>query len=500
MARLSEILSDVVIRDTNLFSDREAGQIRTNSFEVTPGDIFVCVKGASRDGHDFICVAYERGASMIIAERVTPYLSANPAIPCIIVESTRKALSHMWNTLCGRPSDRMIFVAVTGTNGKTSTTYFLREIFRKAGYVTGLVGTVKCLSGERTDIIGESGVNSMTTPPPEKLYPELRKMADDGVEIVFLEASSHALSQDRLDPIRFELSVFTNLTPEHLDYHGDMESYFEAKLKLLALSKAALVNADDGWMAKIPGIADIPTATYSVKNESDFRAENAYCATKLHGVGYILAEREKLGERRFGVTCPLDGEFTVYNTLAAVSAARLFGIEPEVIREALSNCPRIPGRMEFLDVPERLGFEVCLDFAHTPDALGNTLSTLRRRVSPGGRLIVVFGCGGDRDRTKRPVMGKIASELADLAVITSDNSRSENPRAIIFDIIREITDRQKCRVVEKRAAAISFALGEAKRGDIVLLAGKGHEDYEIDSEGKHPFSERQIVFDTLAKL
>lgn len=486
MARLSELLPESEIIGTNLDSDPEISGLCSDSFSVKPGGAFICLAGGSHDGHDFICVAVDRGASLIIAERLTPWLEKHPDTRFLLVRNTRRAESVMWNNICGRPSERMQYVAVTGTNGKTSTTCFMRGIFREAGFVTGLIGTVKCLSGDRTDIIGESDVNSMTTPPPDKLYPELKRMADDGVEIVFLEASSHALSQHRLDPLRFRLSVFTNLTPEHLDYHGDMEHYFEAKLRLLALSDCAAVNVDDNWMARITR-CPIPVTTYSVGGEADFTAKDARCLTDRHGVSYRLSEPG--GE--YEITCPIDGMFTVHNTLAAASAARLFGISPEVIQKALADSPQIPGRMEMID--SGLGFDICVDYAHTPDALRLVLETLRAKLRRGGRLIAVFGCGGDRDRSKRPEMGRIASELADFAVITSDNSRSENPRAIIFDIIRGVGDRSKCRVVEKREKAIAYAISEARAGDIILLAGKGHEDYEIDSTGKHPFSERSVI-------
>ena len=496
MAKLSALLSRVKIKSARLADpDREVGALCTDSFGVSEGDAFICVPGTQHDGHDFICIAHDRGASLIIAERMTPYLEAHDELDCVIVENTRLAAAQMWNELCGRPSDRMIFVAVTGTNGKTSTTYLMREIFKAAGYVTGLIGTVKCISGERTDIIGESGVNSMTTPPPEKLYPELARMADEGVEIVFLEASSHALSQYRLDPIGFELAVFTNLTPEHLDYHGTMENYFASKRRLLELSRTAAVNLDDEWFKNLAD-GSIPTVTYSAKRDADFRAVNSSCRIGGEsGISYTLVENGA----HYPITCPIPGEFTVYNTLAAATAARLFGIKPGVIQKALAVCPQIPGRMERLEIPERLGFEVYIDYAHTPDALERALGTLRHRRSEDGRLIAVFGCGGDRDKSKRPVMGRIAAQLADLVIITGDNSRTENPRSIIFDIVHGIPDRSRCRVIERREAAIRAALGEARPGDVVLLAGKGHEDYEIDSSGKHPFSEKSIVLDALGE-
>lgn len=489
--KLSELVSNVEIIDSNLSSDPEINNLCTNSFEVEKGDVFIAVAGSEHDGHDFICIAHERGAVLIVTERMTPYLEKHSEIDFILVKSTRLAVSHMWNAFCGRPSDKMIFVAVTGTNGKTSTTYFLREIFNRAGYITGVVGTVKCFSGSRTDVIGESHVNSMTTPPPEKLYPELARMVSDGVEIVFLEASSHALAQYRLDPINFALAIFTNLTPEHLDYHGDMDSYFNAKLRLLKLSDCALVNADDKWMSRIVGYDDIPIKTFSVESNADFRAIEARCRIDFTGIAYGFSENASNIE----IECPIEGKFMIYNTLAAASAARLFAVRPQVIKEALVSMPQIPGRMEHLSIPNDFGFEVYIDYAHTPEALKLALDTLKARKKPNGRIIVLFGCGGDRDSTKRPAMGRIASENSDLTVITSDNSRSENPRTIIFDIIRGIADRSNCCVIEKRECAINYALNELCKDDILLLAGKGHEDYEIDSFGKHSFSERDIVND-----
>ena len=249
MATIAELTKKVGITQTNLDSfDMECGRLRTNSLECTYGDTFICIKGGKVDGHDFICTAVDHGARLIVCERVTVYLKDHPEIPYIAVENTRLAAAHMWNEYCGRPSDRLILVAVTGTNGKTSTTYFLREIFKAAGYVTGVIGTVRCLIGDKTEIISDSAdsnVNSMTTPTPEQLYPMLEKMADEGVEIVFMEASSHSLAQYRLDPLRFTVGIFTGLTQDHLDYHGTMEEYYLSKRSLFAMCGAAVINADD---------------------------------------------------------------------------------------------------------------------------------------------------------------------------------------------------------------------------------------------------------------
>jgi UDP-N-acetylmuramoyl-L-alanyl-D-glutamate--2,6-diaminopimelate ligase len=508
MAKLSQLLSQIAIIATNLSStDIELGAIKTNSFEVAEGDIFVCIKGGKFDGHDFICVAHERGASLVIVEHITAYLEAHPELKYVQVENTRLANAHMWNELCGRPSDKLILVAVTGTNGKTSTTYFLREIFKAAGYITGIVGTVKCLVGDNTEIINEvadSNVNSMTTPAPEKLYPELAHMAEEGVEIVFLEASSHSLAQYRLDPLKFAVGIFTNLSPEHLDYHGSMEEYFNAKKRLLSLCGVAVVNADDKYFSTLIGNVKVPLVTYSAccgagapincdGINADYTAKNPRCALAIGGIAYDLLEKGYL----YRITCPVYGDFTVYNTLAAISAARLFGIKPYVIANALENCPQVPGRMERVELPEDLDIEIFIDYAHTPDALEKVLDTLVSRKKPEGRLVVLFGCGGDRDKTKRPIMGRTATTIADFTIITSDNSRSENPRSIICDILRGVDKDASYKVIERRRDAIIYAIENSLPGDIILLAGKGHEDYEIDATGKHPFSEREIVLEAI---
>ena len=564
MAKLSALLYGTELLSSNFDPETvDSGELRCDSFKVAPGDTFICIKGQKYDGHDFICVAHERGAGVIICEHITEYLTSHPEIKYLIVKNTRIAEANMWNELCGRPSDRLIAVAVTGTNGKTSVTYFLREIFKAAGYKTGIVGTVKCMVGDLPEVLSESAeshVNSMTTPPPEVLYPELRHMADEGVEIVFLEASSHSLSQHRLDPLHFILGIFTNLSPEHLDYHGTMEEYYNAKKRLLGLCGAAVINADDSWFGRMAASCPIPHVTFSTlkatsadnaaannvisdntttdstatdtaaavnaasdiamtgntsndedktdkiksgKNTAANMKDDITIASGLAadytaitprltadgGITYDLLEAGRL----YRISCPIPGEFTVSNTLAAITAARLFKIAPETIVSALRNCPQIPGRMERLAL-DGLGFEVYIDYAHTPDALERTLRTLHALKRPEGRLNLLFGCGGDRDKSKRPIMGRIATTLADFTVITSDNSRGENPRAIICDILRGVDRTAKYKVIERREDAIHYIIEHSAQGDIILLAGKGHEDYEIDADGKHPFSERDIVY------
>ncbi|MBQ8248590.1 MAG: UDP-N-acetylmuramoyl-L-alanyl-D-glutamate--2,6-diaminopimelate ligase [Clostridia bacterium] len=500
MATIKELTKNVGIIRTNLDSlETECGRLRTNSLECTNGDTFICIKGGKVDGHDFICTAVEHGARIIVCERVTPYLETHPEIKYIVVQNARLASAHMWNEYCRRPSDRMILVAVTGTNGKTSTTFFLREIFKAAGYVTGVIGTVKCLIGDETDILSDSptsNVNSMTTPSPEVLYPELEKMADAGVEIVFMEASSHSLSQYRLDPLRFTVGIFTTFTQDHLDYHETMEDYYLAKRRLFELCDAAVINADTQVSERLRSEIRIPSVTYSICSDSADYTARSLRSDSLCGIAYDFCDKNDIWK----ISCPVSGRFMASNTLAAVSCARLFNIKPEVIAKALANCAQIPGRMEKVALPKECDFDVFIDYAHTPDALENVLHTLLALKKPGGRVVVVFGCGGDRDRSKRPIMGRIATTMAGLTVITGDNSRSENPRSIICDILRAAAEGADCKVIERRDKAIRWVIENHRPDDIILLAGKGHEDYEIDETGKHPFSESAIVLDCVRKL
>ncbi|MBQ8552460.1 MAG: UDP-N-acetylmuramoyl-L-alanyl-D-glutamate--2,6-diaminopimelate ligase [Clostridia bacterium] len=500
MAKLCELTRKVGITGTNLEGfNIECGTLRTNSLECRDGDTFICIKGGKVDGHDFICTAVEHGARLIVCERVTSYLEAHPEIPYITVENTRLASAHMWNEQCGRPSERLILVAVTGTNGKTSTTYFLREIFKRAGYVTGVIGTVRCLVGDEAVVLSdsaESHVNSMTTPTPDKLYPMLSHMADAGVEIVFMEASSHSLSQYRLDPLRFTVGIFTGLTQDHLDYHGDMEEYYRAKRRLFSLCGVAVINADDSYALRLASEIVIPSVTCSAQGRAaTYSASEAVCDAP-DGIAYTFRDKNEY----YRLTCPVAGGFTVSNTLAAASCARLFAIKPDIIAEALGECPQIPGRMERVSLPDGCDFEIFIDYAHTPDALENVLHTLLAMKKPDGRLVAVFGCGGDRDKSKRPIMGRIATTLANLTVITGDNSRTENPRSIICDILRGAAEGADCKVVERRDKAISYVIENHRPGDVILLAGKGHEDYEIDALGKHPFSEIEIIRETALRI
>ncbi len=497
MATLNALLKKVTVTKTNLDTfETECTGLCVNSLKCSEGDVFICITGERLDGHDFICTAVQRGASVIVCERITEWLAEHPEIKYVAVENTRLATAHMYNEYCGRPGERLLLVAVTGTNGKTSTTYFLREIFKRAGYTTGVIGTVKCLIGENEAVLSDSdlsSVNFMTTPSPEHLYPMLERMADAGIEIVLMEASSHSLSHYRLDPLRFIVGVFTGLTQDHLDYHGSMEDYYLAKRRLFSLCGTAVINADGVYSRRLCDEIITPSVTYSAEGRcADFMACDAR-AGSARGVSYTFCDRYGSED----VSCPISGQFTVTNTLAAASVARLFGIKKEVISAALAHALQIPGRMERVLLPDGCDFDVFIDYAHTPDALERVLRSLLAMKKPNGRLIAVFGCGGDRDKTKRPIMGRVATTLASLTVITGDNSRSENPRAIICDILRGAAEGADCKVIERRERAIRWVIENHRPDDIILLAGKGHEDYEIDADGKRPFSEKDIILQSV---
>lgn len=471
LQRLLETLKTEEVRITDPFSG--VNGIVSDSRQTKKGDIFVCLRGRKTDGHDHAFDAFVSGASLIVCEEVPPGLPETASFAR--VNDSRLALALLCDAFYGHPSEKLRVVGVTGTNGKTSTVEILRSLFSFSGIRTERIGT---LDGE------------MTTPDCEELYRRLAAYAGEGIDTVFMEVSSHALALRKVDAIGFSLGIFTNLTPEHLDFHADMDAYAAAKARLFSLSESALLNADDpyaGRMAKGAG----QTYTYSASaRAADFTAK-CVCESERGGTSFRWFHPD-------GMECvrtPLFGEINVSNALAAASAARLLGLSPDGIREGLSHLPPIRGRMEKL--PLDAPFSVYIDFAHTPDALEKVLLALLKNRKKGRKLILLFGCGGDRDRKKRAEMGRIASRYADYSVITGDNSRSEPIGVILDEILRGVDKESRYRVIPDRREAIGYALSLAGEGDIVLLAGKGHEEYEINAEGKKRFSEREIVSEYL---
>lgn len=457
--------------------DPDISEIVTDSASASPSSLFLAIRGLHRDGHDFLSRAAALGACAAVVE--PDYDGPDHGMLLIKTPDTRAASALLYSRFWGDPQNDLTIVCVTGTNGKTSVCHMLRAIWRGAGCKAELIGT-----------IGQP----LTTPDPPDLYRMLRQMADRGTKTVFMEASSHALALRKLSPLRPKYGIFTNLTPEHLDFHKDMENYLCAKAKLFQSCHTGIVNADDGYSAQLIRQSSCDIIRYSALTDAvDFTARNIV-SLGTGGIRYDCLTRNHL----FRIHSTIPGKFTVYNSLAAVACAYTEGISPDCIRYALRGMEAIPGRLERVSLPSRQ-FAVYLDFAHTPDALESILRTLREFMPKRGRLTVLFGCGGDRDKQKRPLMGKIASRLADFVIVTSDNSRSEDPIAIIDDILSGITPDTPHMVIPGRREAIEYAVRTAAPGDVLLLAGKGHESYEIDKNGKHPFSERSIVREAYEK-
>ena len=430
--------------------------ITHDSRAVTSGALFCCVRGAVADGHDFAAAAVAAGASALLCERLLPL-----EVTQVVVRSVREAMGPAAAAFFGHPSRRLAVVGVTGTNGKTTTTHLLAAALRADGRATEVVGT---LSGPRT------------TPEATELQARLAALAGTGTAAVSMEVSSHALVQHRVDATWFEVGVFTNLSQDHLDFHGTLEEYYAAKASLFTPGRVgvAVVNGDDPWGRRLLDAVSVPTRPFTLAD-----------AVGLD-VRPVASTFTWEGER---VHLHLGGTFNVSNALAAATAARELGAAPGAIAAGLSSVASVPGRFETVDAGQP--FTVVVDYAHTPASLEQVLAAARHAST--GRVLVVFGCGGDRDTAKRPAMGEVATRLADLAVLTSDNPRSEDPAEII-EAVRQGVARTEVLVVEPdRRAAIALALGEARPGDVVVVAGKGHETTQVTGTAVEPFDDRVVV-------
>jgi len=448
--------------------------LSADSRSIVPGAMYVAIRGSQADGHRFVADAVRRGAAAVIVE--TP---GGPGVPEIVVRDGRRAALALGAAWYGHPSSKLSLIGITGTNGKTTTTGLIRHLLNATG-TSGSIGTLGAFDGRGDAVLSTAG--TLTTPGPIDLQATLAALVERSVDRVTMEASSHSLDQGRLDGLRFDAGVFTNLTRDHLDYHGTMESYLAAKVKLggmLTERGVEVVNLDDTAWAVLP--ASSRRVTFGLHPAADVRAT---------GVVLDAAGSRFRLEGCFGtadVSLPLLGDFNVLNALAAAACALGLGIPMTQVATRLSTSPQVPGRMELLSETPCV---VLRDYAHTPDALERALATLRPLTN--GRLVVVFGCGGDRDKGKRPIMGRIAAEGSDVAVVTSDNPRTEDPVAIIDDIEQGMGGVAHLRIVD-RLEAIHTALGQARPGDTILLAGKGHETYQILGTEKVPFDEREIV-------
>jgi UDP-N-acetylmuramoyl-L-alanyl-D-glutamate--2,6-diaminopimelate ligase len=448
-----------------------------DSRRVEPGALFFCVRGAKVDGHEFGRGAVEDGAAALVVERELTGL----AVPQVMVPDSRAAMAPLGARFWDDPTATLRMVGVTGTNGKTTTAFLVREILRAADIRCGLLGTVKqVVGGVEKEVV-------RTTPEAIELQRTFRQMLDGGDEACAMEVSSHAMALHRADAIHFEVALFTNLTQDHLDFHADMEDYFLAKRKLFAMDpKTAIVNVDDPYGRRLA--EEFECVTFSAEGaEADYSAREV--EFDAGGASFSVGEMQ--------LRTGLPGHFNVANALAAFAAAEALGVGSEIAAAGLARAARVPGRFEPID--EGQGFSVLVDYAHTPDSLENVLRAARRLT--GGRLISVFGAGGDRDRDKRPKMGRAGAELSDLTVVTSDNPRSEDPAAIVAEVAAGAEGAAELEVVVDRREAIALALGRAKPGDTVVIAGKGHEQGQEFEEGrKIPFDDREVAREELWKL
>jgi UDP-N-acetylmuramoyl-L-alanyl-D-glutamate--2,6-diaminopimelate ligase len=455
--------------------DVEVSSLAYRSSSVTDGALFFCVRGFTSDGHEFARDAVERGAVALVCER-----PLGTGVPEVIVPDVRAAMPAAAARFYGDPTSELRVVGVTGTNGKTTTAFLVRALLEAAGLQTGLLGTVKSVVGGREEPV------ERTTPEAIDLQATFRRMLDAGDRACAIEVSSHALELGRAEGIHFACRVFTNLTQDHLDFHETMERYYLAKRRLFEAPGApSVVNVDDDYGRRLAGEIDGAT-TYAIDRDANYRATDV----RFDPAGSSFTCETPDGPLEIDTRLP--GLFNVQNALAAIAAARALGVEPEAIRRGLAGADRVPGRFEPVD--EGQDFTVLVDYAHTPEALENVLRAAREITT--GRLHVVFGAGGDRDRAKRPLMGRAASQLADRVIVTSDNPRSEDPEAIVDEVLGG-TSGDAEREVDRRRA-IARAVESARRGDVVVIAGKGHEQgQEFEGGRKEPFDDVTVVRDAL---
>ena len=459
--------------------DREIAGISYDSRTTQPGDLFVALHGYAADGTRFLRDVKERGAVCAVCEE-----APEEDLPYAVVPSARRALAVISANWFDHPAKEMTMVGVTGTNGKTTTTYLIKSILeQKAGARVGLIGTNQNMIG------AEMLHTERTTPESYEVQRLLRRMADGGCSHVVMEVSSHALVLERVYGIRYAVGIFTNLTQDHLDFHKTMEAYCDAKALLFGQCDVGVCNIDDPWAGRVMRSAACRRVTFAVHKRADLAARDIHLGADH--VSFTAAAGHEKTLCRVGIP----GGFTVYNTLGAMAACWNLGVSLRDCADALSHTPGVKGRVEVLPTPGK-DYTILADYAHTPDALENVLTAVRGFAR--GRTVAVFGCGGDRDRTKRPLMGAIAARLADFAVVTSDNPRTEDPAAIIDEILEGMKDtRTPYVVVENRVEAIHYAMDHARRDDVIVLCGKGHEDYQIIGTEKHHLDEREVVADYL---
>lgn len=475
--KLSELVAHIPGNLPAALAGCEVSGMTSDSRKVVPGSVFVCIAGTAADGHDYAASALEKGALAVVCER-------DLGLSCqILVPDTHAAYSRMAANWYGNPSRRLRLIGVTGTKGKSTVSYLIKQILVAAGKKVGLIGTIQNEIGDKILPADK------TTPDALELEALFAEMVKAGCEYCVMEVSSHALDQNRIGDAHYEAAVFTNLSHEHLDYHGTMEAYYQAKKKLFAVCDTAVVNMDDSWGQRLAGEISCPVLGFSMEGKGELNAFEV--SHHVDAVDFRYAYRGVESRIHFG----MPGNFSVKNALAAMGACLALGVCLNTIAGTLSVVAGARGRNEIL--PTGMDFTVISDYAHSPDAMENILSALKETVK--GRLVALFGCGGDRDRTKRPLMGEAAAKWADYVYVTSDNPRTEDPEAIIAEILPGVEGHgTPYEVIVNRREAIFRAIDTALPGDTIVLCGKGHEDYQIIGHEKFHFDEREIVAEAVA--
>ncbi len=473
--KLKELLQNINVLEITADPDLEVGSIVYDSRKVTPGSLFVAISGFATDGNRFIPMAMEKGAAAVVTAK-----KPEAEVPYILVDSDRMALAMLGINFYGNPAGSMVMIGLTGTNGKTSSTLMIKQVLEKTlGAKVGLIGTMENLIGD------EVVPTERTTPESFELQALFARMRDAGCTHVVMEVSSHAIALDRVGGVTFDVAAFTNLTEDHLDFHKTMENYCDTKAQLFSRCGKAVLNCDDAWYSRIASAATAPVLTTSAKKQAGLYAVDQQLLSDGISFDAVYAEE------KVHISLPIPGKFTVYNALTALGVALSLDISLEEAAKALKTVSGVKGRVEVVPTPGK-PYTVLIDYAHTPDGLENVLSSVRDFCK--GRLISVFGCGGDRDPIKRPIMGRIGVTLSDLAIITSDNPRTEVPAAIISDIVAGVDETMgDYKVIENRVEAIHYALDIAEKNDIIVLAGKGHETYQEICGVKHHLDEREVV-------
>ena len=479
--KLRELIKNLSIIEMNADAELEISGVSYDSRKTEKGDMFVAIRGFEADGHKFIPKAVENGAAVILCEE-----KPSCDIPYVLVSDSRYGLAIVSRDFFGDPASEMTMIGITGTSGKTSSSYLIKHMLEsKLDAKVGLIGT-------NGNMIGDEFLHTEhTTPESYELHKLFRHMADSGCTHVVMEVSSHSLTLERVAGIHFDVALYTNLSQDHLDFHGTMEEYAAAKRKLFSMCSLGCFNLDDAWADFMRDGASCRTMTFSTeKNEADLVAKDIRLTAD--GVRFASVSGDEISITKLGIP----GMFSVYNALGTMSVDLALGLSLADCSDAMSSAKGVKGRLEI--VPTGRDFSVVIDYSHKPDALEKVLKTLKPVTR--GRLIALFGCGGDRDKLKRPIMGRIAADNADLVVVTSDNPRTEDPDEIIREIVAGMKDkRTPTKVICDRREAIAWAIDNAAPGDVLLLAGKGHEDYQVVGHEKHHMDEREIVSDCLKK-